>query len=303
MPTTEDSSHSGASLLEAFSTYFDLSLALSRKQRDQVYQIRYRVYCEEFGFEPASIFNNQQEIDEFDCQSIHCLVTHKASGLPAGCVRVVMVEDSDMMPMEAHVGDSLDRHFIDSFRQQRDTLCEISRLAVDSRFRRRRHEGKSQLGDIEAFDFSSVERRTFPLIALALMLGAGAVAETLDKKNCFAIMEPVLSRLMHRTGIDFQRVGADFEYRGTRAPYFGNMDELISNASPELGLYFNVILKQFAAVLVAARTDSGIVKMAGSCSSRPRHTFAFPTGQYLLEYSLRCIAPPAWSHSSLESLA
>lgn len=290
MPTA-DSPLIGASRLEAFNNYFDLSLAMTRKQRDEVYQIRYRVYCEEFGYEPASVFSNHQEVDEFDCQSIHCLVTHRASGQPAGCVRVVMVEDNDRMPMEAHVGDSLDQSFFDSFRDRRNTLCEISRLAVDTGFRRRHRDQETRFGNIDSNSFSTGELRTFPLIALALMLGAGAAADILERKNCFAIMESALPKLMKRTGIDFRRVGTDFEFHGVRAPYYANMDELIKNATPELRLYFNEIRKQFAATLL----DVPLVpRMVDSRNNRTWHPFAFPAGPQILDNSGCFITPPGW---------
>lgn len=249
-----------SSRLKEFNNYFDLSLATTRKQRDLVYQIRYRVYCEEFGFEPTSFFGNHQEMDEFDCQSIHCLVTHKASGVAAGCVRLVMVEGSDRMPMEAHAGDSIDQNCMDSFRDQRETLCEISRLAVDGAFRRRRLERESPIGHIDVIGFTAGEQRTFSLIALALILGAGAAADILERKNCFAIMEPFLPVMMKRAGIEFRRVGADFEFNGVRAPYYGNMDDLIDSAPAELRLYFNKVREEFAAVLQLASTDSGLLK-------------------------------------------
>lgn len=248
MPTDE-SPRTAFSRLEEFNEYFELSLAMSRKQRDKVYRIRYRVYCEEFGYEPTAFFGNHQEMDEFDCQSIHCLVTHRDSGLAAGCVRTVMVEDNDRLPMEVHAGDAIDQRFIERFRDRRDTLCEISRLAVDGRFRRRRREAETRFGDTEGIDFRPGERRTFPLIAMALILGAGAVADILGRKNCFAIMEPSLPIMMRRAGIDFRRVGADFQFRGVRAPYYGNIDDLVDSAPPELRLYFYGVRERFAASL------------------------------------------------------
>lgn len=247
--STAESSPAGLSRLEQFNQYFEVTPAMTRMQRDQVYQIRYRVYCEEFGYEPTEDFSNHQEVDEFDCQSMHCLVTHRESGVPVGCVRVVLAEGNDRMPMEAHAGDVIDRKFIDSFKGRRDTICEISRLAVDGAFRRRRREQETRFGNVDAVGVSEWERRTFPLIALSLMIGAGALADSLGRSHCFAIMEPFLPVMMRRAGIHFRRVGADFEFRGVRAPYYGDMEELFDNAPAELRLYFNEMRKRFAAAL------------------------------------------------------
>lgn len=252
MPTA-DSPAAGSTRLEDFNKYFEISLATTRKQREQVYRVRYRVYCEEFGYEPLEESGNHQEMDEFDCQSMHCLVTHRETGVAAGCVRVVVVEGNDKMPMEILVPDSIDKHFIDSFADRRDTVCEISRLAVDGGFRRRRHERESRFGNIDSNGFDESERRSYPLIALALIVGAGAVADILNRKNCFAIMEPFLPAMLQRGGMPFRRIGTDFEFRGTRAPYYGNMDELIAHAPPERRLHFDLLRAYFAAQLLPKR--------------------------------------------------
>lgn len=249
MPTA-DPSPADQSRLEDFNKYFDMVPATTRQQRNQVYQIRYRVYCEEFGYEPTAKFSRQQEIDEYDCQSIHCLVTHRQSGMAAGCVRVVMVEGSDRMPMEEHAQGSIDQDFIGSFSDRRDSLCEISRLAVDGAFRRRRRERETRFGNVEVNAFSAWERRTFPLIALALIVGAGAVADLLNRRNCFAIMEPFLPLMLQRAGMGFRRVGSDFDYRGVRAPYYADINQLIAEASPERRLFFQAVRERFAAVLL-----------------------------------------------------
>ncbi len=240
----------GASQLTEFGRYFDLSLAMTRKQRALVYQIRYRVYCEEFGYEPASDFSGHQEMDEFDCQSVHCLATHRESGITAGCVRLVLTEGNDKLPIETHAGDSLDQAFMDGFSDRRHTLCEISRLAVESAFRRRRGEERSVYGNINADETNVLERRTFPVISLALIIGAGAVADILDRKNCFSLMEPSLPLLLKRAGMHFKRVGEDFDFRGLRAAYYGNMNDLFGNAPPDLKRYFSTVREQFVPLLV-----------------------------------------------------
>jgi hypothetical protein len=77
-----------SSMVEDFQEYFDLELANTPEKLESVYRVRYRVYCEEFGYEPADAFPNQLETDEFDENASHCLVTHKLTGMPAGCARL-----------------------------------------------------------------------------------------------------------------------------------------------------------------------------------------------------------------------
>jgi N-acyl amino acid synthase of PEP-CTERM/exosortase system len=241
-----------SSLFTEFARYFELSLALTEAQKEDVYRVRYSVYCEEFGYEKAEAFRNGMETDAFDAQSVHCLVRHIETGLPAGCVRLVSVADDQHLPMEDHCGDALDRAFFDGFANRRDSMSEISRLAVDSHFRRRRGENLSRFGNPETLQFAAREKRTFPLIAVGLFLAAAAVSDIQRRPNLFAIMEPFLPAILRRTGVVVQRVGEDFDFKGLRAPYYLNFDEAERVAQDELRRCYEVVREQFASVLVPA---------------------------------------------------
>ncbi|MDB4476024.1 PEP-CTERM/exosortase system-associated acyltransferase [bacterium] len=242
-----------SSLFMDFAQFFELSLALTDEQKADVYRVRYSVYCEEFGYEDPKAFLDEMETDAFDDQSIHCLVTHKSSGVPAGCVRLVTVEDSTRMPMEDHCDGSLDADFFSHFESRRGSMAEISRLAVEGQFRRRRGEKATRFGETDSLHFAAREKRTFSLIAVSLFLAATAAADLMRRKDCFAIMEPFLPAILRRTGVTVKRVGEDFDYKGVRAPYYVNIDEAIRNAPDELRLCYEVVRSQFAEVLVPER--------------------------------------------------
>ena len=78
-----------ASPCEAFNTWFSVDFASSAELCKRVYEVRYRVYCEEFGYEEREAFPDGQERDKYDAASLHCLITHRPTGRPAGCVRLV----------------------------------------------------------------------------------------------------------------------------------------------------------------------------------------------------------------------
>lgn len=252
-----------SSLFMDFAQYFELSMALTEAERAAVYHVRYRVYCEEFGYEPIESFLNGQETDEFDEKSIHCLVTHKETGRPAGCVRLVLVNDNDRLPMELHSGNAIDNSFMRRFAQKRGAICEISRLAVDGDFRRRRGEKATQFGAHDAFLFNEEEQRTFPLIAVALFLASAAAADVLSRRHVFAIMEPFLPKILRRTGVEFQRIGEDFQFRGVRAPYYASLDDLVRNAPDELRLCYDVVKEQFAQELQPSLPGRKVSRKAG----------------------------------------
>ena len=224
-------------LSENFLRYFDIAFAATDAQKSEVYGIRYSVYCDEFQYEPASSFPDHEEKDAFDATSLHALVTHKASGLPAGCVRMVSPtgkDGSDPLPFEKFCADSLDTDFVDSLGLDRTKTCEISRLAVDGVFRRRAGERLTRFGEVEGLDCSQQERRTFSMIAIACFLAATALTEISGRTSVFAMMEPFLPRLLKRSGIAFRRAGEDIDYHGERAPYFITTQSAVDNMRPDL---------------------------------------------------------------------
>ncbi|MCB1844310.1 MAG: PEP-CTERM/exosortase system-associated acyltransferase [Halioglobus sp.] len=199
--------------------------------------MRYRVYCQEFSYEPADAFPDNQEFDEFDANSLHAIIYHKSSGLAAGCVRLVATTGpggEDLLPFEKNCAGSLDQQYIESLALERDKVCEISRLAVDSAFRRRSGEQVTRYGEVDGLDCSQQERRTFSLIAVTCFLAATALTDISGRTNVFAMMEPFLPRLLQRSGIDFQRVGHDIDYHGMRAPYFVTTQAALDNMRPDL---------------------------------------------------------------------
>jgi N-acyl amino acid synthase of PEP-CTERM/exosortase system len=238
------------SLTSNFLEYFDVAYAATAKQKQDVLQIRYNVYCDEFKYEPAERFPNQEESDEFDARSLHCLITHKSSGLPAGCVRMVQTPDTeqnDALPFQKFCRQSLDRGFIKELALEQRNTCEISRLAVDGAFRRRPGESVTRFGEIDSMDCSHQERRTFSLIAVAAFLSATALTDLTGRTDVFAMMEPFLPRMLRRSGIVFQRAGEDIDYHGVRAPYFIRTQSALDHMRPDLHELYDAINERVTA--------------------------------------------------------
>ncbi|CAA0123489.1 Uncharacterised protein [Halioglobus japonicus] len=234
------------SLVEEFQRYFSIEQATTPAQLESVYKVRYRVYCEEFHYEPADACPNKMETDEFDTHAVHSLVVHKASGMPAGCARLVKADEQCLMPMEKYCAEAIDQEVIRSFDGRRDTLCEFSRLGVDGAFRRRPGEHESRFGEISALEFSTREQRTFPLVAMATILSALALSELIGRPNCFAMMEPFLPRLLRRSGLLARPAGQKIEYHGTRSPFYWETREGVSTLESDYKEFYDAILTDFA---------------------------------------------------------
>ena len=265
-----------ATLVEDFQRYFDLDLATTPEQREQVYRVRYRVYCEEFHYESVEAFPDQLEHDEFDDCSSHCLVTHKATGMPAGCARLVLPDEQSLMPIEKFCASAIDEKILRAYDGKRNTICEFSRLGVDGAFRRRAGERASRFGEIAALDFSKREERTFSMIAVATILSGFAMSELLGRPNCFAMMEPFLPRLLSRSGIVVHRAGEEIEYHGQRCPYFFETAETLENMANELKGFYAVIRDNFAASGMDSPQSARVAPRANPSRSSASHFWPRP---------------------------
>jgi len=236
-----------STLINDFERYFTMHYAQTQKQREEIFGIRYRVYCEEFGYEASTQFANQMEIDEYDDYSFHCFITHNGSGKAAGCVRLVPAVTNSIdkaLPLEKYCAESLDNEAINSYHLDRNKVCEISRLAIDGSFRRRPGEAATRFGDIHFLECSKEEQRTFSLIAVSVFLSSLAVGELTGQTQGFAMMEPFLPRMLKRSGIVCQQIGKEIDYHGIRAPYFITAKTTLEGMRPEYQELYKRIYQQ-----------------------------------------------------------
>src|SRR4051812_7287264 len=69
-----------------------IEVARSEEQVLEAMRLRYRVYCEERGYEPGQ---NGIEQDEYDPNAKHILVRSRATGEVYGTVRIVLSKQDD----------------------------------------------------------------------------------------------------------------------------------------------------------------------------------------------------------------
>lgn len=210
-----------------FSNYLKPQLAKSDLLKQEVYKLRYQVYCEELHFEETNQTHLEQ--DEFDSRSLHCFIRHASSGALAGTLRIIATRNSaELLPMEKFCPQAITdehlrpRHFLPH------QICEISRLAVPLAFRKRQVDqfAGGATGAINEQTFSTQELRFFPYIAVSLYLSAIALCHKNRIHHVFVMMEPRLARSLNFVGIQFTPIGAPVEYHGKRAAYYVDVRQL-----------------------------------------------------------------------------
>lgn len=225
-----------------FSRYLKPQVANSEDVKQQVYQLRHQVYCEELQYEPIN--TAQLECDEFDARSIHCVIQHLGSNRLAGTLRLISVRhQNDLLPLEKFCAQAITHPQLRPINFLRHQVCEISRLAVPALFRKRQSDqfAGSATGAINELTFSTHELRFFPYIAVSLYLSAIAICRKTRCFHVFVMMEPRLARSLDFVGIHFTQLGPVVDYHGKRAAYYVDARELRKNLSPGYKKFLQMI--------------------------------------------------------------
>ncbi len=172
--------------------------AVSRDELDDVYRLRYQVYCLDRGYEVPEHYPDHREIDEYDPYSIHFIAY--VNSHPVGTARLILYNPRGL-PLEKHGKITV------AAVCGTNSVAEISRYAVSTVAIRQ--------------TFANRSRVTHTLLSLVYQTG-----EDLGIEYVFAAMNSGLERLLSRCGITFKKAGSPFEYRGLRTPYFALVRDL-----------------------------------------------------------------------------
>jgi N-acyl amino acid synthase of PEP-CTERM/exosortase system len=222
-PGTGDSGllHFKRSIADRFRNCLTVVCANSEEMLDQVFRLRYQVYCLERGFENAGEHPDGREQDGDDARSLHFLVFDRATGCAMGTVRLILPRAGDELPVLGLIGAN-ERRRLDL---PLAATAEISRFAIAKAFRRPleagwRHAGPAVRAGGSAEPASPLV--TFGLIQAVLMMTLAG-----DITHIVAMMEPALLRLLRRLGIEFHPIGGLVRHHGLRQPGWAAVTHLV----------------------------------------------------------------------------
>ncbi len=208
--------HTFGPALAAATEEMEVEVATSTEQILEAQRLRYKVYCEERGFEPGA---NGLEQDLYDAVSRHVLVRARRTGEVLGTVRIVIGSERD---------DGA------SFPMQR--VCERYVLAPLP---------LSATGEISRFaltrDRPGISPGAAALMRLFLMRGIVTISGMHQLSHWCAIMESSLLRLLRATAIHFQQVGPPVEFHGIRQPAVGAISTVLGRIRNEKPLVWSFI--------------------------------------------------------------
>ena len=239
---------------EGFKKYFEVIPALTPALKEQAFRIRHSVYCEDLKFEPVR--PDGRETDEYDANSLHCLVRNVNNGEFVGCTRLILMRTDEplyRLPFEKSCEMTLDRTIVDPGGLPRHRIGEISRFAVLSKYRRRKGE-QGEVAGIADDSYGDAKRPRFPYIPVALYLGILSIALHHGVDTVFMLTERRLAAHFGRLGAKVTQIGAPVEHRGERIPWMMNSKAIVDGLNLVTRPLYNVI----AAEVQRAMSQRGV---------------------------------------------
>jgi N-acyl amino acid synthase of PEP-CTERM/exosortase system len=214
-------------ILNSFKQYFEIVRANTDELLEEVFKLRYQVYCLETGFENPLEHPDGLEKDADDEYSVHYLIKHLATQKYIATTRLILHDSGRQFPVEKHCEiESTEKLANLSFAQR----AEISRFCISKDFKRR----KGESGTLEGIDrdeidrYTADERRTFPHLILGLFACLIDLSRSYNINYWYCAMEPALFRYLDSLGIHFNRMGPVVDYHGKRQPGGAFVEDILA---------------------------------------------------------------------------
>ncbi len=226
-------------IIDHFNEYFEIVPATSDELKDEVYKLRYQVFCVENKIFNCEDYPSQLESDDFDRHSVHYLIRHRNSGVYAATTRLIPPDANNPeknFPLEQYctidnvaVMESINRAH----------LAEISRFCISKAFKKRNNE-KNTLATVSSGwqDYpKQEERRTFPYLSLALIACAIKASHENNIHYIYSASQPPWLRFLSAMGINLIKIGPLVDYHGERWPTvikIADMLDCVAEKNPDI---------------------------------------------------------------------
>lgn len=220
-------------LYDVYRQYFDTIVVgeADTALREEVFRLRYQVYCVENPFEDPAAHPDGLESDAFDQRAAHCLLLHKPSQSWAGSARLILPNPEAPDHSFALQQVCKEPVIADPQRFPALQMGEVSRVCISKDFRKRQGDGLYPQSTDP--DDRTDERRVIPNMILGLL--EGLIRMSLDHGLVYlcAVMERPLLRLLERLGIHLANIGPLVEYHGRRQPCMLYLETMLLQARKE----------------------------------------------------------------------
>ncbi len=191
----------------------------------ELFRLRYRVYCDECGFEKPEDYPEMMERDEYDDHAIHFCNMVEGHREMGGTVRMILDSEKGF-PIEENF--IIDPELVPAFERAR--IAEISRLAISKSFRKRVGDGilyNEKIMRTTDKNKLYLEERRKNEKNFASGLYRCIYKESLRRglTHWYAAMTEGLCSLLTSRGHVWHPIGPRINYHGYRRPYIAVISE------------------------------------------------------------------------------
>lgn len=202
---------------------FETLLCDTHEAQTLHYQTRYKVFCEQTGFEDPENFPDGAERDEYDGAAVQFVMWDRMQQRMMGAMRLI---DAKRTPLPC---ENICRGSLFELDAVRERTVEFSRLAILRDHQRVERRGDtcdqspSPIDMAESEPVYMAEEKNEAL--LRLLWASFEWGEKNDVDYCYFIVTAPLARMLKRFGIPLTILGTEVKHRGVRHPYRYNIHE------------------------------------------------------------------------------
>lgn len=219
---------------------FEFRRITSPEAMEEVYRLRYQVYCNECRFIDPKDYPDGIETDEYDRHSAH-FGAYDGEGRLVGSVRLIL-SSPRRFPIEEHC-PTLD---VDPLKVSPRKSAEISRLTISKLYRRRAQDGlyyEPRAEDVAVQDKGQYFMRRVRPMAFGLYREMYHESKRLGIRYWYALMEKTLRTLLKIHGFVFNPIGREVDFYGLVTPYLADIVELEKNVHEKFPQFYDYFME------------------------------------------------------------
>ena len=223
---------------------------------EQIFRLRFQVYCHECGFIKKEDYPDGIETDAWDAQSVH-FAALSARGDLMGTLRMILPGKLPL-PIQTRCPDVFKKIDV-----SQNDYTEISRLVISKNVRRRQGDELYYAPEIEDKSVVMGEgiffRRAKPM-AFGIYRELYRESKRRGITRWFTIMEKSLYFLLRIHGFKFECIGPEIDFYGPVSPYVGRMDTIEQEVREKFEKFYQYFTENYKAEQEGQVSNEKILK-------------------------------------------
>ncbi|RJQ46006.1 MAG: GNAT family N-acetyltransferase [Nitrospiraceae bacterium] len=239
---------------------FTVNIVSDAKELTEIFRLRYKVHCLEWGFEKPENYPDGLLTDNYDHHALHFTARDDHSQKLVGAIRLLF-DKGEGFPIEKYCELDINTNEI-----PREKISEISRTVIHRDYRRRTEDKyiygpDEERRSIGSFAYShnysyarryedrqkykpnahrvntQIERRERHEIIISLFKAIYRESKRRELTHWYAVMTKGIVALLDKFGLAFKEIGDPVDYHGIRTPYISELrkiEEEMSVKDPKL---------------------------------------------------------------------